>query len=44
MSYMFCGCLLLASENEMELQFHLVPASKQPQKMFDIYLMLYVQS
>ena len=35
---------LLASGNEMELQFHLVPASKQPQDLYDIYLMLYVQS
>jgi hypothetical protein len=34
---------LLASGNEMELQFHLVPASKQSAE-FDIYLMLYVQS
>ena len=34
----------LASGNEMELQFHLVPASKQPQNLYDIYLMLYVQS
>ena len=25
-------------------QFHLVPASKQPQNLYDIYLMLYVQS
>jgi hypothetical protein len=32
---------LLASGNEME---HLVPASKQPQNLYDIYLMLYVQS
>jgi len=24
--------------------FHLVPASKQPQNLYDIYLMLYVQS
>jgi len=35
---------LLASGNEMELQFHFVPASKQPQNLYDIYLMLYVQS
>jgi len=37
---------LLASRNEMELQFHLVPASKQPQNLYDIHvhLMLYVQS
>jgi hypothetical protein len=33
---------LLASGNEME--FHLVPTSKQPQNLFDICLMLYVQS
>jgi hypothetical protein len=33
-------CYLLASGNEMEL----VPASKQPQNLYDIYLMLYVQS
>jgi hypothetical protein len=26
------------------LQFHLVPTSKQPQNLNDIYLMLYVQS
>jgi len=32
---------LLASGNEME---HLVPAGKQPQNLYDIYLMLYVQS
>jgi len=32
---------LLAGGNEME---HLVPASKQPQNLYDIYLMLYVQS
>jgi len=32
---------LLASWNVME---HLVPASKQPQNLYDIYLMLYVQS
>ena len=32
---------LLASRNDME---HLVPASKQPQDLYDIYLMLYVQS
>jgi len=25
-------------------QFHLGPASKQPQNLYDIYLMLYVQS
>jgi hypothetical protein len=31
---------LLASGNELE---HLVPASKQPQNLYDIYLMLYVQ-
>jgi hypothetical protein len=35
---------LLASGNEMELQFHLVPASKQPQILYDIYLMVHVQS
>jgi len=34
---------LLASGKEMEL-LHLVPASKQPQNLYDIYLMLYVQS
>jgi hypothetical protein len=28
----------------MELQFHLVPASKQPQNLYDIHLVLYVQS
>jgi hypothetical protein len=33
---------LLASGNEMEL--HLVPTSKQSQNLYDIYLMLYVQS
>jgi hypothetical protein len=32
---------LLASKNEME---HLVSASKQPQNLYDIYLVLYVQS
>ena len=32
---------LLASGNEM---FHLVPASKQPLELYDIYLMLHVQS
>jgi hypothetical protein len=32
---------LFASGNEME---HLVPASKQPQNLYDLYLMLYVQS
>jgi len=32
---------LLASGNEVE---YLVPASKQPQNLYDIYLMLYVQS
>jgi hypothetical protein len=26
------------------MEFHLVPASKQPQNLYDIYLMLYVQS
>jgi hypothetical protein len=35
---------LLASGNETEQEFHLVPASKQPQNLYDIYLMLYVQS
>ena len=35
---------LLASGNEMEMQFHLVPASKQPQKLYDIRPMLCVQS
>jgi len=33
---------LLASGNEMEI--HLVPASKQPQNLYDVYLMLYIQS
>ena len=32
---------LLVSGHEME---HLVPASKQPQNLYDIYLILYVQS
>ena len=32
---------LLASGNEKEL---FVPASKQPQNLYDTYLMLYVQS
>jgi len=32
---------LFASGNEM---FYLVPASKQPQYLYEIYLMLYVQS
>ena len=32
---------LLASGKEME---HLVPACKQPQNLYDIYLMLYIQS
>jgi hypothetical protein len=35
---------LLASGNVMELQLHHVPASKQPQNHYNIYLMLYVQS
>jgi hypothetical protein len=35
---------LLASGNEMEMHLKLVPASKQPQKLYDIYLMLCVQS
>jgi hypothetical protein len=35
---------LLASGNAIELLFHPVPAIKQPQKLYDIYLMLYVQS
>ena len=30
--------------NEMELQLQLVPTSKQPQYLYDIYLILYVQS
>jgi hypothetical protein len=34
--------LLNASGNEMELRFHLVPASKQPQNLHDICLMLYL--
>jgi hypothetical protein len=33
---------LLANGNEME--FHLVSSRKQPQNLYDIYLMLYVQS
>jgi len=33
---------LLASENETEL--HLTSTSKQPQNLYDINLMLYVQS
>jgi hypothetical protein len=36
-------CCLLAGGNEME-EFHLVPASKQSHHLYDIYLMLYVQS
>ena len=35
---------LRASGNEMEIQFHVVPASKQSTNLYDIYLMLYVQS
>jgi len=35
---------LLASGNEMEMEFHLVPASKQSANLYDVYLMLYVQS
>jgi len=35
---------LFAGRNKMVLQFHHVPASKQPQDLYDIYLMLYVQS
>jgi hypothetical protein len=35
---------LLASGNETELQVNLGPASKQPQNLYDIYLMLYVVS
>jgi len=35
---------LLARGKEMELQFHFVPASKQPQNLYDIHLMLYVHS
>jgi hypothetical protein len=35
---------LLAIGNVMELEFHLVPASKHPQNLYDINLMLYVQS
>ena len=34
---------LLVSGNGMEREFHLVPTSKQPQNLYDIYLMLYVQ-
>ena len=35
---------LFASGHLMELQFHLVPASKQSTNLYDIYLMLCVQS
>ena len=35
---------LLASGHEMKISFHLVPASKQSTNLYDIYLMLYVQS
>ena len=35
---------LLTSGNEMEFSFHPIPANKQPQNLYDIYLMLYVQS
>ena len=35
---------LLASWNGKELQFFLVPVGKQPQYLYDIYLILYVQS
>jgi len=42
------GWTLLAegiSEQERDgTEFHLVPGSKQPQDLYDIYLMLYVQS
>jgi hypothetical protein len=33
---------MLARGNEMELEFpfHIVPVSKQPQNLYDIYLML----
>jgi len=34
----------IASGHDMELQFHLVPASKQSTNLYDIYLMLCVQS
>ena len=33
---------LHARGHEMELQFHLVTASKQSTNLYDIYLMLYV--
>ena len=35
---------LFANGNEKELQFLPVPASKQPQYLCDVYLILYVQS
>jgi hypothetical protein len=35
---------LHTSRHEMELQFHLVPASEQSTNLYDIYLMLHVQS
>ena len=39
--YVIRVLLLLAIGNELE---HLVPACKQPQNLYDIYLMLYIQS
>jgi len=44
MSYRFVDCLLAGTRWNMKLQFHLVPASKQPQYLYDIHLMLYVQT
>ena len=35
---------LLARGKEMELQFYFIPTSKQPQNLYDTYLMLHVQS
>jgi hypothetical protein len=45
-SYVIQVRWLHASGHEMRLQFHLVPASKQSTKLYDIrvYLILYVQS
>ena len=37
MSYRLCGCLLAGTRWN-------VPASKQPQNLYDIHLILYVQS
>jgi len=42
--YVILVLWLLASGNGLELQFHLVPTNKQPQNLYDIYLLLYVQS